>query len=1520
MDIDLSDFGVSTPTPNKKLNKGDALIARSFVEGENEPMVFGGTSAEYEARPVHDAALNKELNNPNLDDKQRKVLYDEMLNRAALKAKAPPEKIDLSSFDGVDLSDFEEGPQTGVQRAISGAAKAIDFLAPIGTAIGGVSALGGLVTDTIAGKDDKLENAVKRIESWSGWNPIEIGKKIGIPTKYLDNPNADVPLEVLQKYTDKAGEWVLNNKYIGSPFNAMVTKVGLETAVMMLFFGGAHKAGKATIRPKEHEARESYKTPDEPVVPPDPPSVNRTPEGGLADPAHGVSDAFVDMPDGMSDSRQVKQRDFFQEAADLENAWKIDENGMPYKEIGPDAKGDLFREDTSIVRENSVRPDPRQLPLEFEKVERDPLTASREFDLREKIDADPIRRAEDPPIRDMAGIEYDPNYEAPKSRPIDQRTRPLDKMGNEVEFYPDNPSRGREGLENLQRHREGWDQKDAADAVHQKVLDNQYGNKEPSHGTATVEKVTKPTNSRTNKVASFRDRQRGGGKVGEGITQDLVGLGLDGLTYLRDKLKGLPSRTAEEAILLAKVTGQIAAKTVQPKENSDTKYRVNQTVTLESGQTGTIRGVTPNGYQVKLRDGGWDYVPHSGIAFASEGPARQINKGTFGQSGAVQNPAARADRQQAQDHRPWRVLKEDIGLSSDKPLRPEEDMGVLNKNFNVASIMTNINYANSRAVQILKNIVSRTQEIANQASKRYKNAVEDLHAYSAESFGSKKKIIEVAIKFDGMSNDVLASKGLQWPTTEMLRAEGLNDKQIVAYQKMTKGIDKAWDMIEEALSLAGQSVVRIPGYFPHFWTGSFKLKLTDGNTTIGMNAFPNKWAAELAARDMDKQGIKYIRDYPSSHIKSPDVAASIIDAMTIFRNKKGLGKPLLDMLIKFDELSKRGIIKSALERDANLSGFDAQKGFSSLNSFSPHNKRLIDAYRSHIESASEFWRNAKTANEVYGPYLRDIPTQMFDKAPHFKDAVQEFMQRASGQPKNHFSRLDEAFRAAGLAVGLPPNTFSSIVHALGASVTFSKLIFPNPKFLVNQALQPALAWSDILMAHQTRLDAGAKTGNVFAAWTTRVREHATFELHKRSKDAQAALDWAKENGKIDVYSADHVSFLHSKDPLHQTKKYGFYWFPQYLENRGRSVAFLSNYEYFKGVMSKEEAYHAAANETDLNMANYEHMNSASMFTDAGVTGRALRPFVLVRNAYLGKTMMAAEMAYQGIKKGNPRAVAPLMAMMGAYIIAAGATGMLGFQEWDMMARWWNSTNPDEPMTRPAEWLKKNGAPDWTVYGALAMSMGEYAIDIGPGLAAPAMTELAGVPAIDAGVGFAKVFKEAFTYGIGGNPNSENAWAGAQPFLPPVVKAHIEEQYFAPKMGGNVPGSNKFDATIARTPIESTMTQWTGARTITEQKRRSENSLYKGEVLNNKDWKAAQISKLVDVMTGIDQLGSVDKIIGDMIAAQRGFDADSIIKMVDAEMKRRVLEEAVRNRKSIGDANSVADKAYRAGLLEKYGSK
>ncbi len=1498
MPLDLSDFGVSPMKVPPSL-QAERDAAANALRAEYEP---GAPTVQEEQRIFKKADASK----GNIPAEEKAKVFN-----------IPPKELDLSSFDNIDLSDFDE-TQTGTQRAISGAAKAVDFLAPLGTAIGGVSALGGLVTDTLTGKDNKIDNAVNRIHQWEDWNPIGLAKKLGIPSKYLDNPNADVPLEVLQKYTDKAGDWVLENT--DSPFYAMVTKVGLETAVMMAFFGGAHAGGKKLIRPKEHEARASYNTPPEAPKPVDPPPVNRTPEGGIADPAHGVSDAFVDMPEGMSDSRQVKQRDFFQEAQDLQNQWKIDENGMPYKEIGPDARGDLFREDTSIVKENSVRPDPRQLPLEFEKVEREPLSASREFDLREKIEADPIRRAEDPPIRDMAGIEYDPNYEAPKSKPVDTRTRPLDKLGNEVEFYPDNPSRGREGLENLQRHREGWDAKDAADAVHQKVLDGKYGNKEPSHGTPQVEKITKPVNSRTNKVASFRDRQRGGGKAGEGITQDLVGLGLDGLEYLRDKLKGLPARTAEEAVLLAKVTGQIAAKTGQNKTAEPEKYRLNQTVTLESGKTGTITAVTPSGYQVSLRGGGVDYVPASGIIGTSLGPGRQINKGTFGQSGAVQNPAARADRQQAQDHRPWRVLKEDIGLSSDKPLRPEEDMGKLNRSFNVASIMTNINYANSRAVQVFKNIVSRTQEIANQATQRYKNAVEDLHAYSAENFASKKKIIEVAIKFDGMSNDLLASKGLQWPTTEMLKAEGLNDRQVVAYQKMTKGIDKAWDMIEEALALAGQSVVRIPGYFPHFWTGSFKLKLTDGNRTIGMNAFPNKWAAEMAAKDMDKQGVTYIRDYPNSHIKPPDVAASIIDAMTIFRNKKGLGKPLLDMLVKFDELSKRGIIKSALERDANLQGYDAQKGFNALGSMGPHNKRLIDAYRAHIESASEFWRNAKTANEVYGPYLRDIPTQMFDSAPHFKEAVQEFMQRSTGQSKNHLSWLDEGLRAAGLTAGLPPGTVGAITHALGASVTFSKLIVTNPKFLANQVFQPMLGWADILMAHQTRLDAGAKGGDVTAAWTTLLREGATFELHKRSKDAQAALDWAKKNNKIDVYSADHVSFLHSKDPFHQTKKYGFYWLPQYIENRGRSVAFLANYEYFKKIMPKEDAYHAAANQTDLNMGNYEHMNSASMFTDLGTVGRSLRPFVLIRNAYLGKAMMAAEMAYQGIKKGNPAAATPLVAMMGAYFFAAGATGMLGFQEWDMLARWYNSTNPDKPMKRPAEFLKESGAPDWTVYGALAMSMGEYAVDIGPGLGAPAMTELGGIPAIDAGVGMAKVFKEAFTMATGGNANSENVWAGMQPFMPPLAKAHIEEQYFAPKMGGNVPGTNKFDATIARTPTESMMYQITGARTITEQKRRSENSLYKGEVLNNKDWKAAQISKLVDVMTGIDQLNTADKIIGDMLAAQRGFDAESINKMVTAEMQRRVLEESVRNLKSIGEANSVADKAYRMSLIEKYGRK
>ena len=58
----------------------------------------------------------------------------------------------------------------------------------------------------------------------------------------------------------------------------------------------------------------------------------------------------------------------------------------------------------------------------------------------------------------------------------------------------------------------------------------------------------------------------------------------------------------------------------------------------------------------------------------------------------------------------------------------------------------------------------------------------------------------------------LLDQKLQWPTEEMLRSRGMNDKQIAAYQSLTKAMDYACDRLDDIRLKDGlQPIYRRPG-------------------------------------------------------------------------------------------------------------------------------------------------------------------------------------------------------------------------------------------------------------------------------------------------------------------------------------------------------------------------------------------------------------------------------------------------------------------------------------------------------------------------------------------------------------------------------------------------------------------------------------------------------------------------------------------------------------------------------------
>ena len=871
----------------------------------------------------------------------------------------------------------------------------------------------------------------------------------------------------------------------------------------------------------------------------------------------------------------------------------------------------------------------------------------------------------------------------------------------------------------------------------------------------------------------------------------------------------------------------------------------------------------------------------------------------------------KSTRQQTADTRPFeQMVREDLPLGKDGkplPLEGKEDIAKIGEIGNVAAVASQISY-NKFGGKILKNFISNVQDLIVMGAKKYADMASVVEDFKTIGREGQKKITGTWVKFDGLLNDELTNRGLQWPTADMLREQGLNDREIGVYQSITRAFDKSYELIESAfLRMGMEPPRRIPGYFPHVWLGSWRVTLTDADgKVVAMRPFNSYYSAKIFELWGKKEpGITADLQVPSTTVKTNDLMSTWVDAAELINNKKnGFGQAMIKVLQRIDEAGKRGIIKDVLERNANLGGHFAESGISEGNIFSfYHNNKLIGMFQKHLEDVSHFYTNTHIAAELGKDFHEASVGGLFENTPNLKNAINQLLARSTGSPVNKLAWLDEIPRIISRGMGLNPSFLGTTAAKMAHTLSFLKLVVPNTRFIFSNIFQPMTNLGDMGLAHMERIVRGDPVGDLGKAFSTFLSESVAINQGKSSPMLEAAANWAKENGYNTVLQADHINpYKSSADLITKGKHYAFEWLPNKVEERGRMVSFLTAYTYFRTIMPELQALQAAKLKTDTMMGNYEKVNSASMYTDYGMLGQGLRPFGLLRNVYYGKAMQsivligeAAKVAMNDPSKAPQIAAATgaLVGMQMSYLMFAGAMGIIGAQELDAMIRLINTQfNPDVPWRRPGEFLRQHGAPDWMLYGTLGKALGW---DIGASLNAPAMTEMAALPGATVAWHTGVLFRELLAHMTGAGANMEKVYASSRSLLPnlaiPWLEQLIQERQH---MGNQVPNATNFAASTYRTDSEALTYKLTGAPTLTEKERKTVDSLYKYNNALDASWRTEQIQKITDAMVGLNPFDDASRLINKAIIAKRGLDGDSIQEGVLKEMDRRVVSQHLRD--------------------------
>lgn len=879
------------------------------------------------------------------------------------------------------------------------------------------------------------------------------------------------------------------------------------------------------------------------------------------------------------------------------------------------------------------------------------------------------------------------------------------------------------------------------------------------------------------------------------------------------------------------------------------------------------------------------------------------------------------------------VLKEeDIGT-----LRKKDDVSYAGRHYNAAYVMKQ-KWWNTKAGKLLNWVISNNQEIVNQSLKVYEAVDKYSDAYRELPHKGRENVIKAAIDFDGVMNDKLVQAGLQWPTRDMLIERGLNEAEVRAYENITKGLDRDWELVEQLFRMRGAPPpIRIPGYFPHYWTGAYRAVLYDGNKAVAMHAFSTKWGRNrFMNQNKGKlgEGQHFEEIDPRADVTSSDLAATISLASDIFAGRKGFDRVTHRLLETLNEYQSRGVTKELLERDAKLAGHAADQGFKSGLLDTAHNNRLLSAYQKYNQDVAIAWANERVTNEVLRP-IREKGA-FLDETPNLKKYIQEYIDRTQGHDKNHLAIVDEALRSVAIGMGLPPRSLArGIVAPLNGLMNLTKLAL-SPIYWAANAVQPLVPMGDITRIHADRVARGLPTGaDPTLIYAKIVNEWAKLTEGKPSPEVKRWSKWADMNDVVSSFQADKINPATRLSHFDQWTEGLYRTVSQRMEGHNRLATFIGLMHYFKEFMPERAALEASKNQMNLIMGNYERMNVPGMFTNFGTLGDAARPFQTLHNTYMGKFLMQVSQFKEGVEslvtdRGMTKAQAmhlmrPLAVALASYYVMSGLKGMPGSREYDVFARALNAVGIEVPLFQ--ELLRQKGFDNQSIYGILSNTIG---FDVGGTFNAPTITESGGMPSLQAAGAVAKLAMNALKM-AGGKADDVN-WQGffesvrsiAPPWVIGAMENRLARHHTTPEMReqgikGPVPNLATGKGVYVRSPYEEKLAAITGKRSIKEVEARDTSAIvkFREQALETKRGQA--VKKIVNnfFQEGFFHKKSFEEMVADELKTDNGTDEDTLNAAIAKEIMDRVQDSKTKLLERLEKGNE-ATKAKRVEILRNLG--